>query len=408
MKGGGGEVEKRKDQGEESSSNRDEARSPPRYINFHRSRSLRAFFTITHPFYPRLPILYNSRDVPRNNNFSPSLQNSLSLISRNETSNFFRPLHLLSLSVPAETADKMASRDVSFVLVSPPTFAKSLYEFLRLARPIYRYSRETAKQVPPPILSPFERLPPPIKPRELLFSRPVSTAVVLWPKYRCGLNIFLLSPPHRDFFYISQTFYNRKGYCWKGISLSIDRGTNRYGNHFFSPPLLQRYCKIFSFEIFREDRFIPGLFVRLPRVISNVLALSTERLGRGLGWISWTWFAGNFGWSTAATGNLATSDASCLPVETSQISPSSSSSSVLPLSSSSASDRPLPSTPPFLYRACPRHRHLHLDFFFFFSFFSLQKFSLVLSPPQRLGFSRRKKNLAKRIFFENKKISVAW
>lgn len=154
----------------------------------------------------------------------PSKTLSLFLISRNETSNFFRPLHLLSLSVPAETADKMASRDVSFVLVSPPTFAKSLYEFLRLARPIYRYSRETAKQVPPPILSPFERLPPPIKPRELLFSRPVSTAVVLWPKYRCGLNIFLLSPPHRDFFYISQTFYNRKGYCWKGISFSIDRG----------------------------------------------------------------------------------------------------------------------------------------------------------------------------------------
>lgn len=218
MKGGGGEVEKRKDQGEESSSNRDEARSPPRYINFHRSRSLRAFFTITHPFYPRLPILYNSRDVPRNNNFSPSLQNSLSLISRNETSNFFRPLHLLSLSVPAETADKMASRDFRLFrlfrpCLSPSPFAKSLYEFFRLTRPIYCYSRETAKQVPPPILSPFERLPPPIKPRELLFSRPVSTAVVLWPKYRCGLNIFLLSPPHRDFFYISQTFYNRKGYC---------------------------------------------------------------------------------------------------------------------------------------------------------------------------------------------------
>lgn len=130
MKGGGGEVEKRKDQGEESSSNRDEARSPLRYINFHRSRSLRAFFTITHPFYPRLPILYNSRDVPRNNNFSPSLQNSLSLISRNETSNFFRPLHLLSLSVPAETADKMASRDVSFVsfvLVSPPHRLQNLF-----------------------------------------------------------------------------------------------------------------------------------------------------------------------------------------------------------------------------------------------------------------------------------------
>lgn len=92
MKGGGGEVEKRKDQGEESSSNRDEARSPPRYINFHRSRSLRAFFTITHPFYPRLPILYNSRDVPRNNNFSPSLQNSLSLSHFTEWNvEFFSP-----------------------------------------------------------------------------------------------------------------------------------------------------------------------------------------------------------------------------------------------------------------------------------------------------------------------------
>lgn len=373
MKGGGGEVEKRKDQGEESSSNRDEARSPPRYINFHRSRSLRAFFTITHPFYPRLPILYNSRDVPRNNNFSPFLSKTLSISFSHFTewnveffSPFAPPLPLRPCRNCRQNGESRRLFRLFRPCLSPSPFAKSLYEFFRLTRPIYRYSRETAKQVPPPILSPFERLPPPIKPRELLFSRPVLTAVVLWPKYRCGLNIFLLSPPHRDFFYISQTFYNRKGYCWKGISLSIDRGTNRYGNHFFSPPLLQRYCKIFSFEIFREDRFIPGLFVRLPRVISNVLALSTERLGRGLGWISWTWFAGNFGWSTAATGNLATSDASCLPVETSQISPSSSSSSVLPLSSSSASDRPLPSTPPFLYRACPRHRHLHLDFFFFF------------------------------------------
>lgn len=150
MKGGGGEVEKRKDQGEESSSNRDEARSPPRYINFHRSRSLRAFFTITHPFYPRLPILYNSRDVPRNNNFSPSLQNSLSLISRNETSNFFRPLHLLSLSVPAETADKMASRDVSFVsfvLVSPPTVCKISLRVLSACSPhlpLQQGNRETS------------------------------------------------------------------------------------------------------------------------------------------------------------------------------------------------------------------------------------------------------------------------
>lgn len=147
---------KRQDQGEESSSNRDEACSPPRYINFHRSRSLRAFFTITHPFYPRLPILYNSRDVPRNNNFSPFPRPSKTLISRNETSNFFRPLHLLPLLLPAKTADKMASRDVSFVSsLSPslPPFAKSLYEFFP-ARSIYRYCRETAKQVPPPILSP--------------------------------------------------------------------------------------------------------------------------------------------------------------------------------------------------------------------------------------------------------------
>lgn len=60
----------------------------------------------------------------------PSKTLSLFLISRNETSNFFRPLHLLSLSVPAETADKMASRDVSFVsfvLVSPPHRLQNLF-----------------------------------------------------------------------------------------------------------------------------------------------------------------------------------------------------------------------------------------------------------------------------------------
>ena len=147
MKGGGGEVEKRKDQGEESSSNRDEARSPPRYINFHRSRSLRAFFTITHPFYPRLPILYNSRDVPRNNNFSPSLQNSLSLISRNETSNFFRPLHLLSLSVPAETADKMASRDFRLFRLFRPCLSPYPLRVLSACSPhlpLQQRNRETS------------------------------------------------------------------------------------------------------------------------------------------------------------------------------------------------------------------------------------------------------------------------
>lgn len=66
----------------------------------------------------------------------------------------------------------------------------------------------------------------------------------------------------------------------------------------------------------------------------------------------------------------------------------------LPSSSSSASDRPhlpLPSTPPFLYRACPRHRHVHLDFFL------SRKYFPPLSPSQKLPrscFSRCSRNLA--------------
>lgn len=80
----------------------------------------------------------------------PSKTLSLFLISRNETSNFFRPLHLLSLSVPAETADKMASRDVSFVsfvLVSPPTVCKISLRVLSAYSPhlpLQQGNRETS------------------------------------------------------------------------------------------------------------------------------------------------------------------------------------------------------------------------------------------------------------------------
>lgn len=73
-------------------------------------------------------------------------------------------------------------------------------------------------------------------------------------------------------------------------------------------------------------------------------------------------------------------------------------------SSSSASDRPhiLPSTPPFLYRACPRH----LDFFLsrkYIPLFSLLKDALV--PWGNLAF--QKKNLAKEIFFEQEDFTKA-
>lgn len=81
----------------------------------------------------------------------PSKTLSLFLISRNETSNFFRPLHLLSLSVPAETADKMASRDFRlFRLFRPclsPYFCKISLRVLSACSPhlpLQQGNRETS------------------------------------------------------------------------------------------------------------------------------------------------------------------------------------------------------------------------------------------------------------------------
>lgn len=220
---------------------------------------MRAFFTITHPFYP-LPILYNSRDVPRNNNFSPFPRPSKTLISRNETSIFFRPLHLSFPPPPlsVKTADKMASRDVSFVSsLSPSLRLQNLFtSSFGLLAPF----TSTAKQVPSPILSPFERLVPPIKPRELLFSRPVSTAHCSLAQVSLRFKHFFFTlypaPPRFFIYQSSQTFPSntRSTNCTKGYCF-----LERISNHFFfsflfSPRIFQDFLQDFS--IF-EGRFIP-------------------------------------------------------------------------------------------------------------------------------------------------------
>lgn len=244
---------------------------------------MRAFFTITHPFYP-LPILYNSRDVPRNNNFSPFPRPSKTLISRNETSIFFRPLHLSFPPPPVsvKTADKMASRDVSFVSsLSPSLRLQNLFtSSFGLLAPF----TSTAKQVPSPILSPFERLVPPIKPRELLFSRPVSTAHCSLAQVSLRFKHFFFTlypaPPRFFIYQSSQTFpSNTRSTNCKRILLSRTNLESLFFFFSFLPKNIPR----FSPRFFHLRRTVYSCFARLPRLISNVLVLSTERLSRGLG-----------------------------------------------------------------------------------------------------------------------------
>lgn len=229
---------------------------------------MRAFFTITHPFYP-LPILYNSRDVPRNNNFSPFPRPSKTLISRNETSIFFRPLHLSFPPPPlsVKTADKMASRDVPFVSsLSPSLRLQNLFtSSFGLLAPF----TSTAKQVPSPILSPFERLVPPIKPRELLFSRPVSTAHCSLAQVSLRFKHFfftLYPPPPRDFLYIKARRHSRRipvlRIVRKDIAFSNESRIT-FSFLFFSP---QEYSKIFS-KIFPSSK--DGLFLFRAFAASN-------------------------------------------------------------------------------------------------------------------------------------------
>lgn len=245
---------------------------------------MRAFFTITHPFYP-LPILYNSRDVPRNNNFSPFPRPSKTLISRNETSIFFRPLHLSFPPPPVsvKTADKMASRDVPFVSsLSPSLRLQNLFtSSFGLLAPF----TSTAKQVPSPILSPFERLVPPIKPRELLFSRPVSTAHCSLAQVSLRFKHFfftLYPPPPPEIFYISKLADIPVEYPFYELYERILSRTNLESLFFFFP-FLPKNIPRFSPRFFHLRRTVYSCFARLPRLISNVLVLSTERLSRGLG-----------------------------------------------------------------------------------------------------------------------------
>lgn len=255
----GGKRKKRRDQGEESCSNRDEARSPlgtlifivaevcARFLQSHTLSTRSPSFTIPATslettIFPRFRVPPKLSFHGMKRRFFFALCTSPSLL-----------LHFLSkLPTKWRVETSLSSRPCL-----PPSVLQNLFtSSFGLLAPF----TSTAKQVPSPILSPFERLVPPIKPRELLFSRPVSTAHCSLAQVSLRFKHFFFTlypaPPRFFIYQSSQTFPSntRSTNCTKGYCF-----LERISNHFFfsflfSPRIFQDFLQDFS--IF-EGRFIP-------------------------------------------------------------------------------------------------------------------------------------------------------